>query len=458
MPDQLDEWAKQWFRDQLPPVAEPTGLTPKAHARLGFSGADRWMGCSGSPNACEGLPDIVTPYAREGTAAHEVAAMCLVEQRESIEFLEHQIDLGDGGPTIEVDEMMVEGVQKYLDLIDEEREYGFNPDIEMMVEHRGSLELLDPEFFAVEPIWGTCDCRLYNRRKKRLTIIDLKYGYRYVSVAKPQTRGYAVMEMLSPELMNEEIVEIELIIVQPRSPSYDGPPVRRQVISVDELMRWATEEMLPAAKRTLDPDAPRVAGDHCLFCRASPHCEENRRWAFNTALVKFSEPDVMPEPVQYPPSPSTLTADQLARILNAIPNAEAWFKGVRQYAFGLANVGIKIASDDGSIEWKLVDKQGRRRWAQDAEMTHLALAFDFGLADEEIYAQKLKSPAQIELAMKAHFGRKWRTTATNMTRKGMIERPSAGVTLVQVNEENANRKAVTGADIAMFEPLDGDDK
>lgn len=457
MTTDIDAWAKEWFRGLAEaPAGSLDAPRPQSHARLGFSKSDMWMACAGAPNAQTGLPDVVTPYAREGTAAHAVAATCLVEGRESIEFLDRQIDLGDHGPKIAVDEQMVEGIQQYIDLINEECEYGFNPDVLLEVEHRGSLERLDPEFFALEPIFGTCDARIFKRHLKRLTIIDLKYGYRYVSVMKPQTRGYAIMELLSDELINEEIEEVELIIVQPRSPAYDGPPVRRTNILIADLMRWATEEMLPAAKATRDPDAPRVAGDHCLFCLAAPHCETNRRWAFEAALVKFDEPDVMPHDVQFPPEPQTLSVNELARILNVMPNVENWMKTVRQYAFGLANAGVSIRSDDGSLEWKLVDKRGRRKWAaEDPEDTKLALCFDLGMEEEEIFSRKLKSPAQVEKAMKEHFGRKWRTVASQMTKKGLTITPAAGVTLVPVND---TREAVTGRDIEMFEPLDGDDK
>jgi hypothetical protein len=453
MADQLSDWAKDYFRGLLPP---PEGVThethPTAHARLGFSGADRWMACGASVRASEGLPDIVTPAARQGSAAHEVAANCLVQKQEAIEWLDRDVDLGDHGPKIPVDEMMVEGVQKYLDLIAEESEYGFNPNIEMVVEHRGSLEQLDPEFFKQEPIFGTCDCRLYKRHLSRLTIIDLKYGYRFVSVQKPQTRGYAIMEMLSDELINEKIVDVELIICQPRSPAYEGEPIRRQVITVEELLKWATEEMLPAAKRTLDPNAPFVAGDHCLYCRYAPQCPTLREHAFKMAVVKFNEPDVMPiEPVN-PLDPSRMTADQVARLLAILPNMEDWAKSVRLYAFGLANAGIKVHSDDGRYKWKLVSRRGRRRWTpEDEQDVRLALAFQWGIPLEEQDVHKLASPAQIEVAMKKIYGCKWRQIATKMGQSGLYETRASGVTLAP---EEDNRPEVLGVEMSMFERLD----
>jgi hypothetical protein len=457
MSDGLSEWAKDYFKGLLPPPEGGNGAHethPVSHARMGFSGADRWMACAASVLASEGEPDMVTPDARIGSAAHEVAANCLVNQQEAIEWLDRMVDLGDGGIRIAVDEMMVNGVQRYIDLVDKEREYGFNPDIVTVVEHRGSLERLDPDFFKVEPIYGTCDCRLYNRRKKRLTIIDLKYGYRFVSVEKPQTRGYAVMEMLSDELINEEIVDIELIIFQPRSPSYDGPAERRQVISVEALLKWATEEMLPAAKRAIVPGQPFTPGDHCIFCRHSPHCKALRQHAFDMAVIRFNETDIMPTPKAEPIDPSRLSIDQLARLLAILPNMTSWAKTVMTYALGLANTGIKIKSDDGEHEWKLVTRRGRRRWTpEDEQDTRLALAVDWGVPPEEQNVYKMASPAQLEVALKKIYGRKWRQVATNMQKSGLYETRATGVTLVPVDD---TRPEVVGVELSMFERLDDD--
>lgn len=48
-----------------------------AHAQLGPSGASRWMACPGSVRLSAGLPDESSPFAEEGTKAHELAEICL---------------------------------------------------------------------------------------------------------------------------------------------------------------------------------------------------------------------------------------------------------------------------------------------------------------------------------------------------------------------------------------------
>ena len=48
-----------------------------AHAKLGASNAHRWLVCAGSVSAEEGLPDKSSPFAEEGTVAHELAERTL---------------------------------------------------------------------------------------------------------------------------------------------------------------------------------------------------------------------------------------------------------------------------------------------------------------------------------------------------------------------------------------------
>ena len=48
-----------------------------AHAKLSASGAERWLTCPGSIKAEESIPDKSSKFAMEGTAAHELAELCL---------------------------------------------------------------------------------------------------------------------------------------------------------------------------------------------------------------------------------------------------------------------------------------------------------------------------------------------------------------------------------------------
>lgn len=62
-------------------------MTDLAHAKLSPSGASRWMNCAGAPNAEAGIPDTASSYAEEGTAAHELAAVCLETDTDASQHL-----------------------------------------------------------------------------------------------------------------------------------------------------------------------------------------------------------------------------------------------------------------------------------------------------------------------------------------------------------------------------------
>ena len=63
------------------------------HAVLSPSGADRWMVCPGSVRLSEGMPDTSSKAADEGTAAHFMAAECLIAKVDAIVHLGKTINV-----------------------------------------------------------------------------------------------------------------------------------------------------------------------------------------------------------------------------------------------------------------------------------------------------------------------------------------------------------------------------
>src|SRR5690606_26092408 len=59
----------------------------RAHAELGASSAHRWMKCAGSIALSRGIPNVDSEYAREGTAAHELAEKCLRRDLDAEAFI-----------------------------------------------------------------------------------------------------------------------------------------------------------------------------------------------------------------------------------------------------------------------------------------------------------------------------------------------------------------------------------
>lgn len=416
------------------------------HARLGASSAERWLACPGSIRQSEGLPNTTTIYAATGTAAHEVAAICLKEGRQAVEFIDRFIQVDDF--RIHVNEEMVDHVQNYIEWIADQLVYGIAGDDEILqfIEYRVSLEPYGPP----EPMFGTTDWGALFRPVKTLKVWDLKYGQNIVKEAydNPQLLYYAAGLLTSPELLNEEIVEIEMGIYQPRAFHPDGP-LRRYTISIEELIRWIDDVLIPGARRTQDPDAPLIAGDHCQFCPAIAICEEYRRYALAGAMIEFNDLDAMPTSV--PPPPNTLSVHQIAQILEHTEPFMLWLRSVREHAFNLINSGVEIP------DWKIVTRKGNRRWtANDPNETAARLIWEYGLPEPELWApRKLKSPAQIELVVKRNYKKHGAGNAKSvnlqLAHSGAYETPETGTTLARVGDP---RPAVIGVTREGFENLD----
>ena len=69
------------------------------HSKLSASGAEKWMRCPGSIAMSEGLPDTSSAAADEGTAAHFIASVCLIEGTMSTHHIDKTVicwDEADG--------------------------------------------------------------------------------------------------------------------------------------------------------------------------------------------------------------------------------------------------------------------------------------------------------------------------------------------------------------------------
>jgi hypothetical protein len=194
------------------------------------------------------MPNISTDYAREGTAAQDLAEMCLRKNKMATAFLGQEIE------GFEVTEDMAEAVQVYVDAVLEEAEGNT-----LFIEQRFNLQALNPPV----PMFGTADAVIWNEDEKRLTVMDLKYGAGVpVKVENsPQLSYYALGAMLAMEAeRNIFPTRVRMVIVQPRYRHPDGY-VRQFEIDAYSLRVEFAEDLLAAAHRTQEADAPLSPGE-----------------------------------------------------------------------------------------------------------------------------------------------------------------------------------------------------
>jgi hypothetical protein len=104
-------------------------------------------------------------------------------------------------------------------------------------------------------------------------IIDLKFGRGVlVGADTPQLAAYGILAVAKYGLSYHGL---DTWIVQPRAEHSDGVTRRHHytganLVAFEQVMRTA-------AAATRQPDAPRHAGPHCMFCAVRSDCETRHR-------------------------------------------------------------------------------------------------------------------------------------------------------------------------------------
>ena len=345
--------------------------TPPArgHSPLGMSVLERRFMCPGSMKAEEGRPNTTSFYAQRGTDLHALAPACIKEGLNPLDALPED---PEGAEMILAYQIEVQSAHDRLGG-------------ELLLEQAFELSALS------ELYWGTADAVIIS--PPVLYVADLKTGRGHaVPVRRPDGRvnlqlgGYGLGALHSlPAGLAHEITSIELVVVQPAL----GPP-QRTVMTIAEVQDLAAD-LIEIAEAALDPAAPRIAGDHCRFCRASGGCPALRAKALATIGLEFEVVEVE-KAVSLLPDPAKISRARLGKILEGAAIIDQWLSAVRAHAKSLADKGEEIPG------WKLVDKRGRRVWT-DEEAATITMK---SLLREDAFAHKLHSPTQIEKVLKSH--------------------------------------------------------
>lgn len=294
----------------------------KKHALLGASSSARWLVCTPSARLESMFPDEQSPYAAEGTIAHDLA--------ESI--LRHKLE-GKKAPKLDdYSTEMVEAVNRYVDICEEKvnEARARSSDAEVMIEAKLDFSRWVPEGFGTGDMVIVAD--------GILEVIDLKYGkgVPVSAIENTQMRLYALGAYDVNEFLYD-VKSVRMTIVQPRLDS-----VSTDEMALEELLDWG-EEIKPIAQRAWEGVGECTPCDYCNFCKARHTC----RALADTCLTAFYKDGGKLNQL--------LTDQEVSDILAMKDLITKWIKGVYDFAYEKALSGEK--------QWpgyKLVEGTSRR--------------------------------------------------------------------------------------------------
>ena len=349
-----------------------------SHALLSPSASHRWIECPPSVRLTEFMEDKPSVYADEGTLAHSIA-----ENK-----LNNYLGYTDKSVKCE-DTSMDEYTDDYVAFVAEQMRVLNNPSA--FVEQRVDCSKYVPECY------GTCDALIISDGV--LHICDLKYGtgVKVDAVGNDQLRIYALgaLEMF---LCLYDISTVRMSIFQPRLSHCDT-----WELSVDELLKWADEVLVPAAKLAWNGEGEFKAGDHCRFCKAKSNCR--KRAEYNLSLARY---DFEP--------PATLDNIEIAAVLAKADEFVSWVTDVKEYALRQALSGITY---DG---FKVVEGRSNRKYTDENAVVDAVKSAGFDPYEHSV----LGITAMTVLLGKKKF---------NELLGGLVEKPQGKPTLVPMSDK-----------------------
>lgn len=359
-----------------------------AHAKLSPSGAHRWMRCPGSVVLEAPYPDSSSSYAREGTAAHELAALVLESPPATAQdYVGKRIEFEDDGETIQwpISQDMADHVDDYVKLV-RERAEGKT----LFVECKLPIGHITGERGAT----GTSDVVIIDHANKTIEVIDLKFGMgvRVSAEDNEQTQMYALGALEEYGILGD-FENISMLIHQPRLNH-----VSEWAIPVEQLLDFGDEARAAAMNcgnaEAYGADAYLFPSEkQCRFCKAKATCPALR--AEVSEIVGGSSAATIDEFDAFTPETVDMqTGDNYLPIAMAkVGMVEDWCKAVR------AEVERRLLAGQAVDGYKLVEgKRGHRKWVGDGEVETLFKSFR--LRQDEMYDFSLISPTKAEKLFK----------------------------------------------------------
>lgn len=361
-------------------------MPPEKHAKLGPSGAHRWLNCTPSANQELEFADRTTEAAAEGTAAHALA-----EHK-----LRKALKMRSARPVSQYDCDEMEGhtddyAQFILESLEEAKQLCSDPLI--LIEQRLDLTCYVPDSF------GTGDCLIV--ADHLLHVVDFKYGQGVLVEAEenPQMMLYA----LGALRLFEGLYDIDTVAMTVYQPRRDN--VSTWTTTVEELLAWAEDTLKPKAAMAFNGEGEFTPGPWCTFCKAAVKCRARAEAKLQLAKYEFAKPPL-------------LTDEEIEEILSKLDDLTKWAGEIVAYA--------QDAAINHGKQWcgfKLVESKTNRKYSDESAVIDAAKAAGY----TDIFRKSLIPITEMEKLM----GKK--TFASVLG--GLVVKPQGKPTLVPASDK-----------------------
>jgi hypothetical protein len=358
------------------------------HSRFGGSVATRVLRCRGSVRLVEKVPaDLrrVSADAERGTALHTAMAL-LIDNVRSLDGLVGETIDGYTVTRDDVEDALRPAYAHVAPLLDA-------PGAEFYLERRVAFPTIPGAF-------GTVD--LLVRIGSTVHVPDFKFGagVRVLAlypdgdedVLNAQLMFYAAAARHSLPDFFAGVKDIILTIVQPVSIEPDAEMVSTVTVTHAELDEFIA--VYGAACREALSGAPRLErGDWCRFCPAKPICPAHTGPLLDLAQFAAVAPLAFDGAFAAPPAKEAylqMLADGLT-LIDTIKDLRATLHDQAKRA---------LEQGDSVPGYALTAGRAERHWRDDEHTTAAALE-RLGLNRDDIIAETMRSPKQVEIRAKA---------------------------------------------------------
>ena len=367
-----------------------------AHAKLSASGSEKWMTCTPSVFAEEPFADEGSEFAREGTFAHAVfEQMLLIHMGLPVEALrKSKFD------NQELRDYVNTAVEYAIERITDAR--ARCPDPIILVEQRLDFSRWVPEGF------GTGDLVIIT--DDLVEVMDLKYG-KGIYVDATNNSQFRLYGLGAYNVLSHlyDIKRVRMTVLQPRLHNFGS-----EELTIEELLTWAEEKVVPAAKLAWLGEGEFVAGDHCTscFCKARYTCPARAEQALAVAKLEFAS--------AVPPAVATLSLDRVAKLLPKADMVIDWFNDLKAHS-------LKQATEHNIMVpgFKLVEGRSVRKYSSQEDVA--AKLRDAGVPESVMFERSLLGITAMEKAI----GKKKFTEVLS----DLLVKPSGKPTLVPVEDK-----------------------